>query len=89
MWFTKEYKEILSGGQEMTVKIAATIEGKITDIKELLHIVAEILRRFLPIFYLELGISNSFIFLIKYQCNKLFTVIIKSAVFFNTIHFFI
>ncbi|PZW96709.1 hypothetical protein C7439_11136 [Lachnoanaerobaculum umeaense] len=89
MWFTKEYKEILSGGQEITVKITATIEGKITDIKELLHIVAEIPRRFSPIFYLELGISNSFIFLIKYPCNKLFTVIIKSAVFFNTIHFFI
>ena len=50
MWFTKEYKEILSGGQEMTVKIAATIEGKITDIKELLHIVAAIPRRFFTYF---------------------------------------
>ena len=55
MEFTKEYKEILSGGQEMTVKITATIEGKIADIKEPLHIVAEIPRRFAPNFYLALA----------------------------------
>ena len=42
MDFTKEYKEVLAGGQEMTVKITATIEGKIADIKEPLHIVAVI-----------------------------------------------
>lgn len=28
MEFNKEYKEVLAGGQEMTVKITATIEGK-------------------------------------------------------------
>lgn len=55
MEFTKEYKEILSDGQEMTVKITATIEGKIADIKEPLHIVAEIPRRFVPNFYLALA----------------------------------
>ena len=55
MEFTKEYKEVLSGGQEMTVKITATIEGRVRDIKEPLHIVAEIPRRFAPDFYLALG----------------------------------
>ena len=55
MDFTKEYKEVLSGGQEMTVKITATIEGKVIDINESLHIVAEIPRRFAPDFYLALG----------------------------------
>lgn len=55
MDFTKEYKEVLEGGQEMTVKITATIEGKIVDIKEPLHVVAEIPRRFAPDFYLALA----------------------------------
>jgi len=53
--FNKEYKEVLAGGQEMTVKITATIEGKVVDIKEPLHIVAEIPRRFAPNFYLALA----------------------------------
>jgi len=53
--FNKEYKEVLAGGQEMTVKITATIEGEVADIKEPLHIVAEIPRKFAPNFYLALA----------------------------------